>query len=125
MWMKFIQALRIFRSTGYLIRMIVEVLYDMGIFLFILLITLCAFGDSFLRLALGNEGDDQFTTSFVPAVLYAYEMILGNFDTTAFGTVAQPLVIIIWLGCTILDMIVLLNLLITIIGKTYDRVSEN
>jgi hypothetical protein len=89
MWLKFIYALRIFKSTGYLIRMIIEVLYDMGIFLLILLITLCAFGDSFLRLAWGNEDpEEQFTTSFVPAVLYAYAMILGDFDTGAFGSVA-------------------------------------
>ncbi len=58
MWIKFLQALRIFKSTGYLIRMIVEVIYDMGIFLFILLVTLCAFGDTFLRLSLGNKEDD-------------------------------------------------------------------
>lgn len=61
----------------------------------------------------------------MPAVLFSYGMILGDFDTSAFGEVAQPLVIIIWLLCTLLDMIVMLNLLITIIGKTYERVAEN
>lgn len=38
--------------------MIIEVIYDMGIFLFILLVTLCAFGDSFLRLSLANDSDN-------------------------------------------------------------------
>lgn len=52
-------------------------------------------------------------------------MILGDFDTSALGEVAQPLAIIIWLLCTLLGSIVMLNLLITIIGKTYERVAEN
>ncbi len=61
----------------------------------------------------------------MPAVLFSYSMILGDFDTSEFGTVSQPLVIIFWVLCTLLDMIVMLNLLITIIGKTYERVAEN
>ena len=95
MWVKLMQNLRIFKSTGYLIRMIVEVIHDMGIFLFILLITLLGFGDSFLRLSLGNSDEsDQFigaggpgtgNGNFVMAALYVYNMILGNFDTTSFG----------------------------------------
>lgn len=58
MWIKLLYFLRIFRSTGYLIRMIVEVLSDMGIFLLVLLITLTAFGDAFLRLSLANDPDN-------------------------------------------------------------------
>ncbi|CDW82835.1 wd-40 repeat protein [Stylonychia lemnae] len=125
MWLKFLSTLRIFKSTGYLIRMIVQVIYDMGIFLFVLLITVAAFGDSFLRIAWGNEEENQFTTSFVPAVLFAYSMILGGYDTEAFGDVAVPLVWIFWVLCTILDMIVMLNLLIAIISSTFERVNEN
>jgi len=62
MWFKLLYVMRIFKNTGYLVRMIVEVIYDMGIFLLILLITILAFGDTFLRLSLANEEDDQFTT---------------------------------------------------------------
>ena len=105
--------------------MIVEVIYDMGIFLFVLLITVAAFGDSFLKISKGNDEENQFTSSFVYAILYAYSMILGGYDTTAFGVVATPLVWIFWVLCTILDMIVMLNLLIAIISSTFDRVNEN
>jgi len=38
--------------------MLLQVLYDMGIFLFVLLITLFAFGDAFDRLSDGNEEDE-------------------------------------------------------------------
>lgn len=105
--------------------MIIEVIYDMGIFLFVLTIVVAAFGDSFLRISLGNDEENQFVTSFVPAVLYAYSMILGGYDTSAFGEVAVPLVWIFWLLCTILGMIVMLNLLIAIISGSYDRVIDN
>lgn len=58
MWLKLLSALRIFKSTGYLIRMIVVVMYDMGIFLFVLIITLAAFGDAFMRISAGNDPDN-------------------------------------------------------------------
>lgn len=57
MWIKLLYFLRIFKSTGYLIRLIVEVVSDMGIFLLVLLITLTAFGDAMLRLSLSNSHD--------------------------------------------------------------------
>jgi membrane protein required for beta-lactamase induction len=58
MWMKLLSVLRIFRHTSYLIRILEEVIYDMGIFLLVLLITIMGFGDSFLRLSMGNEEED-------------------------------------------------------------------
>ncbi|CDW83468.1 wd-40 repeat protein [Stylonychia lemnae] len=123
MWLKILYVLRIFRSTGYLIRSIVEVIYDMGIFLLILFLTVTAFGDSFLRLSLGNE--EGFIENFFFSIVYAYRMILGDFDTTNFGDVARPLAFVFWFMCTIVDMIVMLNLLIAIISATYERVANN
>lgn len=58
MWIKLLYFLRIFKKTGYLIRLIVEVLADMGIFLLVLLITVTAFGDAMLRLSLSNSPDN-------------------------------------------------------------------
>lgn len=55
MWLKILYILRIFKETGYLIRAIVEVIYDMRIFLLILFLTAITFGDSFFKLALGNQ----------------------------------------------------------------------
>lgn len=55
MWFKFLYFLRIFKSTGYLIRMIIEVIFDMKVFFIVLVIVLCAFGDAFLSLSNGNS----------------------------------------------------------------------
>jgi hypothetical protein len=51
MWTKFLYFLRIFRQTGYLIRMLSTVIYDMRIFLLFLLIVYFGFGEAFLRLS--------------------------------------------------------------------------
>jgi hypothetical protein len=48
MWLKFLYFLRIFQKTGYLIRIIVEVVIDMRHFLLILLLTIIAIGDAML-----------------------------------------------------------------------------
>ena len=126
MWLKILYILRIFKETGYLIRAIVEVIFDMRIFLLILFLTAITFGDSFLKLSMGNEpGDSQFISNFPLAIMYGYRMILGDFDTSAFGDVAVPLAWTFFILCTILDMIVMLNLLIAIISDTYARVASN
>ena len=89
MWMKFLYFLRIFQNTGYLIRMITEVVVDMRHFFLVLSITIAAFANTFLTLAYGNpEGDDRFINGFVESLIYTYRMILGDFDTGAFGQVA-------------------------------------
>ena len=51
MWAKFLYFLRVFRSTGYFIRMLTDVIYDMKIFLMILLIVYIAFAEAFLRIS--------------------------------------------------------------------------
>jgi hypothetical protein len=130
MWFKFLYFLRVFQPTGYLIRMIIEVIFDMKYFFLLLLITIAAFGDSFLRIATANpdeedeEGNNpRFTTGFIDSMIYTYRMILGDFDTGNFGHVATPAVMILFLLCTIFNMIVMLNLLIAIISDSYARVN--
>ena len=124
MWFKFLYFLRIYKSTGYLISMIFEVIKDMRYFFLVLLLTIIAFGDSFLSISYGNKEDDRFTTGFVDSIIYTYRMILGDFDTEAFGSVATPLVMILFLLCTIFNMIVMLNLLIAIISESFARVTS-
>ena len=44
MWLRFLYFFRIYKETNFYIRMIVEVIIDMGQFFFIFLITVVAFG---------------------------------------------------------------------------------
>ena len=54
MWFKFLYFFRIFKSFGYLTRLILLVIYDMRHFLCVLFITIVAFSDAFLTLSNGN-----------------------------------------------------------------------
>jgi hypothetical protein len=53
-WLKLLYFLRIFKSTGYYIRTIVEVIKDMRHFLAMLLLTFIAFGDSMRQISSSN-----------------------------------------------------------------------
>jgi len=125
MWLKLLYIMRIFKATGYLIRMIIDVIADMGIFLLLLLITIFAFGDSLLTLSYGNAEDERFAgNSFIDASLYSYRLVLGDFDTGNFGSVAVPFVWMFFLMSTIFNLIVMLNLLIAIISDSYARITD-
>ena len=75
-WLKLLYFLRIFESTGYLIRMIIQVCVDMRYFLLILLLSLIAFGEGVQSIS------DQTTlgfTGYLGGVGYNYRMVLGDF----------------------------------------------
>lgn len=55
MWFKFLYFFRIFKQFGYLIRLIILVIFDMKHFLVVLFFTLVAFGDTFLTISNGNK----------------------------------------------------------------------
>jgi hypothetical protein len=61
--------------------------------------------------------------NLVEAVVYTYRMILGDFSTDEFGEVATPLMYILFILCTVFNMIIMLNLLIAIISDSYARVT--
>lgn len=73
----------------------------------------------------GNEIYTDYKDLFFFAIAYTYRGILGDFDTSAFGKVATPLMWILWTLHMLFNMIVMLNLLISIIGDTYERVIDN
>lgn len=57
MWFKFIYFLRCTSRTGWLVRMIVEVIKDMGSFLLVYLITIMAFSDAFYSMSQAQVTD--------------------------------------------------------------------
>lgn len=58
MWFKFLYFFRIFKSFGYLTRLIIIVINDMKTFLFVMFFTIVAFSDSLLTLSNGNPVDE-------------------------------------------------------------------
>ncbi len=96
MWLKLLYFFRINKYTGYLIRMIVKVIFGMKTFLYVLLITIVAFGDAFISLKYTKEPviytQDmnlwQFICAcfnrFVLSCFMTYQMILGDVSIDSF-----------------------------------------
>jgi len=59
MWFKLLYFLRIFKSTGYLVRMIIQVVVDMRIFIVVLCIIFFGFADAFVTLSLGSSDSED------------------------------------------------------------------
>lgn len=57
MWLKLLYFCRVNKHTGYLIRMIVKVLYGMRTFLSVLLITILAVADAFVSIKKDDESE--------------------------------------------------------------------
>ena len=124
LWLKFLYFLRIFSSTGYLIKIIISVCFDIKYFLLILCLTILAFGDSMRLISKSNIVDDRFIEEEYESFTYVYRMILGDFDTESFGNIAPLYMWVLFLTCTVFNMIIMLNLLIAIISEAFARINE-
>lgn len=126
MWLKFLYFLRMFRAFGYLIRLIIDVVYDMRHFLVVLSLTIIAFGDTFYVISNGNIENSQFVKGFLDSIMYTYLIILGGFNVDDFEkSIATSVLLVFFFLCTLFNTIVMLNLLIAIISDTFSKVKEN
>ena len=123
-WLKLFYFGRIFYATIAMIRMVIEIANDMKYLLLILLLTVTGFGNAYYILA--SSYDNGFFTgdTFLRAFIYAYNQSLGSFDTSAYTRTDKNLLFTIWRLNTMIVLIIMLNLLIAIMGDTFDRVQE-
>ena len=126
---KIFYFLRIFFTTGYLIRMIIEIIKDMKYFLSVLMLATIAFANSFYIFGRNSDDMDSEENSLPrsdiwEAFIYSYKMGLGDFATDGFETADEEILWIIFLINTLIILIILLNLVIAIMGETFERVQE-
>lgn len=126
LYFKLFYFLRIFSATAYLVRMIIEIVLDMKFFVSVLMIATIAFANSFYILGRNSSAADGNLagSNVAEAFIFSYKMGLGDFNTDGFGTVDEEILWIIFLLNTLIILIVLLNLVIAIMGDTFDRVQE-
>lgn len=140
LWLNAFFFLRIWDSTGYLARMILEVLADMKVFFMIYVMFHFMFAHTFFYISKASKADHRFLDDYFHAFRYSYLTALGDFQYKPFfdgsaevnGKMVHyydnPLRLIGW-TCIILDTlgtcIVLLNLLIAIISGRFSYVKEN
>ena len=128
--MKGLYFLRLWRKTSYLIYLIGRVLKDVIPFLIVMTVTVLAFMDGFLIVSNFNkdtqdeDGNDlRFIGVGMNAFIYVYKMVLGDFDMSSRGQVAENMVLIFFLACTVINTVIMLNLLIAIISETFNLVN--
>eukprot|EP00350_Pseudokeronopsis_sp_OXSARD2_P002513 CAMPEP_0170568410 /NCGR_PEP_ID=MMETSP0211-20121228/81174_1 /TAXON_ID=311385 /ORGANISM="Pseudokeronopsis sp., Strain OXSARD2" /LENGTH=174 /DNA_ID=CAMNT_0010890287 /DNA_START=3090 /DNA_END=3614 /DNA_ORIENTATION=- len=93
-------------------------------FFIVLIIGISAFGNAFLIISLSNNEDNQFVTGLVDSIIYVYMLSLGAWDGE-FGENYTGLAQLLFLVCTVFNLVVMFNLLIAIISETFAKVNEN
>ena len=127
MWGKFLYFLRSFDATGYLIRSLAEVINDMLVFLFVLGIVVLGYADAFSSMNKAQPLEEPQYGTFIEgqnyfhAIWYSYNTLLGAWDVNQMS----PLATILFVSATILEVIVMLNLLIAIVSATFERVTAS
>jgi hypothetical protein len=97
----------------------------MKIFLMILLIMEISFGEAFLRLSEGSSDDGIFLDNFAMSFVYSFRLSMGDTNTDNFEKVTQPVAIwILFILCGLITNVVMLNILISIIGGSYERINN-
>jgi len=127
LWVKLFYFLRIFKPTASFMRMVSEILKDMSTFTFILFLAFFAIANSFYIL----DGGPSEKTERVSGETYsltwltAYQAGLGAFGTDDYDDSShRGMLWTVFFICTFLIQIVLLNLLIALMGDTFDKVQE-
>lgn len=126
LWWKLLYYLQLFEKTSPLVIMIFDVLKDMMAFLMISIFLLFGFGIGFIILFQHEEGDigNDFK-SLTRACLTLFAYLLGAFDLDQFDDTRYPSVAYgLFIVFEIVMTVVLLNLLIAIMGDSYDRIKE-
>jgi hypothetical protein len=121
-WLKYLYFLRIFESTGYLIRIIIQVCIDMRFFIFLLFLTLIAFGEAIQSIS-DTTGEENYT-GYMGGIGYVYRMVLGDFSVDDFNLRAPLFMWILFILCTVLVMIIMMNLLIAIISDSFATINS-
>ena len=131
MWVKSFSWFRLGDNTSFYIRLVVETMAGIKYFLFILIFTQCMFANVIYILDTNREPSEKlfqvaFGNEIADAFLNQYLLALGDFDTGNYTS--HPHSNIIWflfVVSSFFSLVVILNMLIAIMGDTFDAVTEN
>lgn len=123
--------LRLFEKTAFYILLVEETMRDVSSFLILLLTALMMFGVPMIMLNLNRVDqnsivDDPFGFWVLNMLLNQYLLALGEFNYDNFANQPQSyLCYIFFVMATFITQIAMLNMLIAIMGDTFERVIEN
>lgn len=128
LWWKSLFYMLPFEKTGPLVNMIFEVLKDLGVFLIVVIVIMVGFSTMFFGMISSNNGNNEivdiYFNSFPLSLVRTFGMMLGDFDLDTFTNSSNISVLStsFFMLYMFLMMVVFLNLLIAIMGDTFDRV---
>ena len=132
MWIKIFYWMRLFQSLAYYVKLIQQTLADIAGFMLMVLIILTSFG-SFLYVANRNLVGTKsaylsryFGYEPIDAVLSVYMLgALGDFSTSRYKVgYEQHFVMFMFLIATFFVSVVFMNMLISIMGHTFEQVLD-
>lgn len=131
MWCKAFYWLKLFSSTSFYIRLIIETLWDVRYFIILFLFILMTFGNAFLIMDQDREQkytQDYFGVTVLNVLFDQYLLSLGEFngdDNDGYvATNADRLFLVVFIASTFITQITFFNMIIAIMGDTFSRVSE-
>ncbi|CDW77734.1 wd-40 repeat protein [Stylonychia lemnae] len=127
-YMRFFYFLRIFDSSSHLVRTIIEITFDIRNFLFVFFLGIIGFGTSFYILSNNNLKEKEgavFIESFWESFIFSYRMALGDFQLDDFPKATDIfLIYTLFVICSLFSAVILLNMLVAIMGDSFNRVNE-
>jgi len=131
MWLKLFYWLRLFERSAVFIRLIAATLSDIDVFAIMLALNISMFGSAIFILHVenvksGEAGffEEPFENPLVDALVNQYLLGLGEFATDDIDGVNKILMWIFFLCATFITHVTFFNMLIAIMGDTFDRVME-
>ena len=128
--MKLFDWLRLFEKTGFYVKLVGETLNDIKYFILLLLTTLIMFGVPVIMLDASSDQDkdliDKVAGFWIFDLIYTqYMLALGMFEPENYADHPQAiLALLFFLAATMMSQVTMLNMLIAIMGDSFDRVFE-
>lgn len=122
-WTRLISYLRGFEGTAFMIRLIIEVIFDIRYFLILILLFTLSFNCALYVIQSSFNDSDTNYINFFDMFTLCYRLLLG--DYTNYDNLEVEFSYYVWflmIIFTLLLTVILLNLLISIIGNTFNTV---
>ena len=119
LWGQLLLHTRIKREMAYMTYSIRNIIFEVRHFFGVLIIMILGFSAAFF--ALSNNSEEPIVTGIFDSIAFSYKMALGEFDTDAFNFSTYLLFFL----ATMLELIILINLLIAIISDSFGDVKKD
>ena len=134
-WVKAFYLMRLFEPTSFFVRLIFETFKDIFYGLLVFIVILMMFGNALIVLSQDREPFyfryfEEDDSDYLNVFLNMYELSIGTwaYDGIFSENKDDSVMKVTWLIfvlSTMITQIIFLNMLIAIMGDTYDRVSES